>query len=112
MALRSLAYATTGDFQDTRGALDAAGRLEALLERWLSLQRIAGYRLVTGLIEEDYDDYGLNRELIESVTGGALPFIALSVTFERESPDLESGLPPGLAAVLREHNFREMEAPE
>ena len=110
MKLRSVSYVTTHGLKDTSTALDMGDKLDTIMKQWLEQKRITGYSIMRGLLEEDFDDYGLDRELIESVTKGALPFVTLSVTFDRERPDLVAGRPPELEGVVQEYKLHEVAA--
>jgi hypothetical protein len=97
MALDARLFVTTAGCESRTQALELRRRLQQHLGAWYAEKRIAGYEVVVALVEGDYEDYDLDRELIEKATAGALPFVFANVTFDPTGSNL-----PDLSALERD----------
>ena len=86
MRLGARFYATTDGCEDERRALATRVAIgDALAER-LAAGLLTGYTATAVMSDEQWEDEGLDRELVEAVTGSHVPVIYVNITFDADDP--------------------------
>jgi hypothetical protein len=83
MTLAARIYAITDGLEDPMAVKDKLA--DALAER-LAAGLLTGYEATVVDTEEEWDEQGLDREVIADVTGGRLPFVYVNLTYDVDDP--------------------------
>lgn len=86
MRLGARIYATTGGFDDRASAIAVKDAIGDALAARRAAGLLAGYEATVIATDEDWEEQGLDREVIDDVTGGALPVIYVNVTYDADDP--------------------------
>jgi hypothetical protein len=86
MRLGARIYATTAGVHDAGSALAVRARLGEALAARLADGLLAGYETGSVSSDEQWEDEGMDREVIDAVTGGALPVVYANLTYDADDP--------------------------
>lgn len=86
MRLSARIYATTHGFRDRAGAIVVKDEIGDALAQRRSAGLLAGYEATVIASDDDWEEEGLDREVLEEVTGGRQPFIYVNVTRDVDDP--------------------------
>jgi hypothetical protein len=92
--LRTHYFVTRVGCDSLAGAFETKVRVEKILSEWYEIGDILGYRIAALGHPEDFDDFDIDREFVESATNGALPVVYCSITTlpgDADAPDLGPG---------------------
>lgn len=73
-------FVSAREFDTDEEALSLMRRLGSRLSKLQKEGTLVGYQVVTLMESNDFDDEDVDRELVESVTGGRLPTIYVNLT--------------------------------
>jgi hypothetical protein len=105
MKLQARFYVTTQGCTDAKIARELAFELAAPLDQLYEQKVISGYQSFVLKNEDDYEEYDLDRPLIEQETHSVFPAIFLNVTCRIvEAPAATAAIGP----VVAEHGFRHL----
>jgi hypothetical protein len=79
-------YATTHGCEDRAYALAVKDAIAEKLAQRREAGLITGYEATAIGSDEDWEEQGLDREVIDEVTGGGLPVIYVNITYDADDP--------------------------
>jgi hypothetical protein len=103
--LQTRLYITTQGCTDVIAARELAYGMAPPLDELYERNVISGYQSFVLKTEDDYEEYDLDRPMIERETQGVFPAIFLNVTYRLDTS------PPDVAAiepVIAKYGFRHM----
>jgi hypothetical protein len=79
-------YVTADGIADAASALALRARIAEALQRHLQDGLLSGYEVGSVTSEDQWADEGMDRDIIEPVTGGALPVVYVNLSYDADDP--------------------------
>jgi hypothetical protein len=112
MRLGARIYATTHGCEDRPCALAAKDAIAEALAQRRAAGLLAGYEATVIASDEDWEEQGLDREVIDAVTGGGLPVIYVNITYDADDPRQRDADHADLVEMFRLRPVLEVTEPE
>jgi hypothetical protein len=112
MKLQTRLYVTTQGCQDAEAARELMRAITIPLDELYDGKVISGYQMHVLKTEDDYDEYDLDRPLIERETHGVFPALFLNVTYRiDQAPPDDAAIEPLIAKNAFRHLLTESDDP-
>lgn len=82
MKLQGWIYVANKEYGTYEAVIGALRELEAKLEEKVDAESIAGFTVVALTESDDFEEYDINRDVVERVTHGRLPTLRLNITYD------------------------------
>lgn len=112
MRLGARIYATTHGCEDRACALAVKDAIAEALAQRRADRLLTGYEATAIASDEEWELQGLDRELIDEVTGGGLPVIYVNITYDVDDPGQSGADHSDLVEMFHLLPVLEVTAPE